>query len=219
MFREAAAAESTVFIVDDDVAVRRGLSLLVRSAGLKAQAFESAQAFLEAYRPEQPGCLVLDVRMPGMNGLELQEYLARRQIRVPIIIISGDGDVPVAVRAMKAGAVDFIEKPFSSELFLSRVRQALEQDQIGREQRAQRDDLAQRLALLTPREQEVMVHLVDGESNKVIAARLAISTRTVEIHRAKIMEKLQAKSLSEVVRIAMSSQEVWPAAGAIEKKP
>ncbi len=195
--------KSIVYIVDDDEAVRKALSFVMKSAGLEAKIFASAQAFLESYTPSKSECLVLDVRMPGMSGLELQDVLKKREIHIPVIVITGHGDVPIAVRSMKAGAVDFIEKPFNNKGLLERVEQCLERHVDAWNRQGQQIEYGQRLAQLTQREREVMNELVQGKPNKVVAAKLGISTRTVEAHRAKIMGKLQAKSLSEIVRIAL----------------
>lgn len=189
----------TVFVVDDDVAVRQSLSLLIRSMGLSVESFESAQTFLSACDPERSGCLVLDIRMPGMSGLEMQEELHRRTIDLPVIFITGHGDVAMAVRAMKLGAVDFIEKPFNDQQLLDRINQALEVDRAARAARAERATLASRIELLSPREREVMDRIVAGQANKVIAIELGLSERTVEIHRAKVMTKTGARSLAELV--------------------
>lgn len=195
----SAAPASTVFIVDDDVAVRQSLSLLIRSMSLAVEAFESAQDFLERGDRTRPGCLVLDIRMPGMSGLELQDELSRRGFVLPVIFITGHGDVAMAVRAMKHGAVDFIEKPFNDQLLLERINQALELDRQRRELQAERADIASRMATLSPREREVMGRIVAGQANKVIAIELGLSERTVEIHRAKVMSKTGARSLAELV--------------------
>ncbi|MDX1486814.1 MAG: response regulator, partial [Acidiferrobacterales bacterium] len=192
----ATKTEPTIFVVDDEADIRDSLRLLMRSVGLKTETFASAQEFLGAYDPSRPGCLILDVRMPGMSGPELQEKLRKNEINIPIIIITGHGDVPTAVRTMKAGAIDVIEKPFSDQLLLDRVQQALERDATDRKERAERERIAARLARLTPREREVMEGIVDGKLNKVIAADLGLSTRTVEIHRSRIMEKMQVRSVS-----------------------
>jgi RNA polymerase sigma factor (sigma-70 family) len=198
--------ETTVYIVDDDEAVRDSLRLLLQSVGLRAQTYASAQQFLDAYRPPAPGCLLVDVRMPGMSGLELQERLAEKKIPLPVIIITGHGQIAMAVRAMKAGAVDFIQKPFDNEALLEVIHKTLARAADRQRQQARIADNAARLATLTPREREVMERLVAGKSNKVIAADLGISTRTVEVHRARIMEKLEAKSLADVVRIALAPE-------------
>ena len=195
--------KQSVYIVDDDEGIRKALGLLMKSAGLLAEQYASADAFLQDFNPSKGGCLVVDVRMPGISGLELQKVLANRQISIPVIIMTGHGDVTMAVKAMKAGAADFIEKPFKNQELLDRIQQCLAQSaelQINQEQRAA---AIERVALLTDREREVLNFLVAGKLNKQIAAELDISIRTVEAHRAKIMDKLQAKSLSDVVRIAL----------------
>lgn len=189
----------TVFVVDDDQAVRMSLSLLIRSMGLAVETFESAAAFLGACDPERSGCLVLDIRMPGMSGLEMQEELNRRAIGLPVIFITGHGDVAMAVRAMKSGAVDFIEKPFNDQQLLDRINKALELDRNARAALAEHATLAARIELLSPREREVMERIVAGQANKVIAIELGLSERTVEIHRAKVMTKTGARSLAELV--------------------
>jgi RNA polymerase sigma factor (sigma-70 family) len=195
--------ETTVFIVDDDQAMRASLKWLIESVGMQVETYESAQAFLDAYYPGRAGCLLLDVRMPGMSGLELQAYLARRESRIPVIIITGHGDVSMAVKAMKVGAVDFIEKPFDDEELLNSIRNALQHDEKQRALRAQRADIAARMAELTPREYEVMTMVTDGKSNREIAATLGVSAKTVEVHRARVMDKMRAESLAELVRMAL----------------
>ncbi len=195
-------ADPTVFVVDDDAAVRESLCWLVESAGLNAESYATAQAFLDAYDPRQPGCLVLDVRMPGLSGLDLQEQLAAQGIMLPVIIITGHGEVPMAVRAMKGGAIDFIEKPFSDQLLLDRAREAIAQDAQNRVEQARRAEVAARLALLTPREREVMEMVVSGKANKQVGASLGISQKTVEAHRAQVMRKTRADSLAELVQLA-----------------
>jgi FixJ family two-component response regulator len=193
-----------VFIVDDDDAVRRFLSGLIQSINLRVSAHASAQDFLDAYEPGCPGCLLLDVRMPGMSGLELQRELAERSINLPVIILTGHGDVPVAVQAMKAGAVDFIEKPFNNELLLDRIQMAVVQSVRAESVRAERNEMLKRLELLTLRERQVFDLVVAGEVNKVIAHRLTISEKTVEIHRANVMRKMDARSLAALVQMAVS---------------
>lgn len=194
------SAAPTVFIIDDDQAVRDAISLLLRADGLAVATFASAAAFLESTAVQQPGCLVLDVRMPGMSGLDLQKQLRARGCRIPILFVTGHGDVPMAIRAMKAGAFDFLEKPFQGEMLLERVREALALDARQRARQARRAEAAARLALLSPREWEVLDRVAAGQYNKVIAAELGISLSTVEIHRKRIMEKLQAESLSDLIR-------------------
>jgi two-component system response regulator FixJ len=193
-----------VFVVDDDDAVRDSLSLLLETSGHRVRAFGSAQNLLDALTPEAHGCIIADVRMPGMDGLELQERLAARRIGLPVIIMTGHGDVPIAVRAMKAGAVDFIEKPFAEEPLLETVRLALVQSQRDR-RRSGEPSAEERLAQLTTREREVLEAMVAGHPNKVIAHLLQISPRTVEIHRARVMEKTGARSLSHLVRVALQA--------------
>lgn len=195
--------DATVFVVDDDQAMRTSLQWLIESTGMSVQTFDSADAFLANYYPGRAGCLLLDVRMPGMSGLELQAYLAREGYRLPVILITGHGDVAMAVRAMKAGAVDFIEKPFHDEDLLRSIRNALEYDQKTRASRSAKAEVAMRLAELTPREHEVMGMVTDGKSNKEIAAALGVSAKTVEAHRARVMEKMRADSLAELVRMAL----------------
>ena len=196
--------EPTVFIVDDDDAVRRFLSGLVQSIDLRVEVHASAQDFLDTYEPSCPGCLLLDVRMPGMSGLELQRELAGHSIDLPVIILTGHGNVPVAVQAMKAGAVDFIEKPFNNELLLDRIQTAVAQSVRADTGQAKRKEIMGRVALLTPRERQVFDLVVAGESNKGVARRLSISEKTVEIHRANVMKKMRAKSLASLVRMAAS---------------
>jgi two-component system, LuxR family, response regulator FixJ len=197
--------EPIVFVVDDDPAMRQSMRWLIESVNLAVETYATAQDFLAAYDPSRPGCLVLDVRMPGMSGLDLQEELNRRQIYVPIIIITGYAEVPTAVRALKGGALDFIEKPFSDQLLLDRIQQAIASDRQTRERNATRAALAARVAQLTPREREVMQLVVAGSSNREIAAELGLSVKTVEVHRARVMEKMKVDSLAELVRLGLSA--------------
>jgi two-component system response regulator FixJ len=190
----------TVFIVDDDPAVRDAISLLLRTDELAVATFASAAAFLESTAVQQPGCLVLDVRMPGMSGLDLQKRLRARGCHTPILFVTGHGDVPMAIRAMKGGAFDFLEKPFQGETLLQRVREALALDARQRGRQARRAEAAARLALLSPREREVLDRVAAGQYNKVIAFELGISLSTVEIHRKRVMEKLEAESLSDLIQ-------------------
>ena len=194
-------SKPTVFVVDDDSAVRHSLRWLLESAGLLVETYETAQAFLHAFQPKRPGCLVLDVRMPGLSGLDLQEQLHAQHITLPIIIITGHGDVSMAVRAMKGGAIDFIEKPFSEQLLLDRIHQAIALDAEQRIKHAQHTVIQEKIAHLTPREREVMEFVVDGKANKQIAALLERSQKTIEIHRANVMRKMEVDSLAELVRI------------------
>jgi FixJ family two-component response regulator len=191
----------TVFIVDDDEAVRHSLRLLIRSLGLAAVALGSAQEFLDHYHPSQPGCLVLDVRMPQMSGLELQEVLNLRGAVIPVIFITGHGDVPMAVEAMQAGAFDFLPKPFRDQDLIERIQRALARDSSNRAVLNERSVIRKRLQSLTPRELEVLARVNNGVPNKLIAAELGVSQRTVEIHRARVMEKMGAATLAHLVRM------------------
>ncbi|MBV5275194.1 MAG: response regulator transcription factor [Lamprocystis purpurea] len=193
----------TVFVVDDDQAMRTSLQWLIESTGMQVKTFESADAFLSNFYPERAGCLLLDVRMPGMSGLELQSYLAREGYHLPVIIITGHGDVGMAVKAMRAGAMDFIEKPFHDEDLLRSIQRALEVDQRQRLSRAARADILARVADLTPREHEVMGMVTDGKANREIAVALGVTPKTVEAHRARVMEKMRAESLAELVRMVL----------------
>ena len=195
--------DPTVFVVDDDDAVRRFLSGLIASVGLNVETYASAQEFLDAYERGRAGCLVLDIRMPGMSGLELQKELVERNIQIPVIILTGHGDVQIAVQTMKAGAFDFIEKPFNNELLLDRIQKAMAQQVDVTADRVKRDDIADRISLLTPRERQIMDMVANGEMNKMIAHRLSISEKTVEIHRSRVMEKMQARSLADLVRMVV----------------
>jgi RNA polymerase sigma factor (sigma-70 family) len=197
--------DPTVFVVDDDPAMRQSLRWLIESVNVAVETYATAQDFLAAYDPNRPGCLVLDVRMPGMGGLDLQAELARREIEVPVIIITGYAEVPTAVRALKSGALDFIEKPFSDQLLLDRIQQAIASDRQARVRRHERAALAARVAQLTPREREVMQLVVAGSSNREIAAELGLSVKTVEVHRARVMEKMKVDSLADLVRIVLSA--------------
>jgi two-component system response regulator FixJ len=198
----------TIFVVDDDSAVRDALKLLLRSVGHAVETYGSAQEFLDAYSEDRPGCLVLDIRMPGMSGLELQQRLNEKHSILPIIFITGHGDVPMAVEAMQAGAVDFIQKPFRDQDLIDRINQALEKDSSNRAALGERNDIRRRLETLTPREREVLDLVVHGKANKVIAGDLKLSQRTVEIHRARVMEKMQASSLAHLVRMVLEVGQV-----------
>jgi len=193
----------TVFVVDDDQAMRSSLKWLIESIGMQVKTYGSADEFLSGYFPGQAGCLLLDVRMPGMSGLDLQAHLAREDSRLPVIIITGHGDVSMAVKAMKSGAVDFIEKPFHDEELLTSIRNALEFDEKRRALQSRRAEIAVRLAELTPREHEVMEMVTEGRANKEIATVLGVSAKTVEAHRARVMDKMGAGSLAELVRMAL----------------
>ncbi len=197
--------ESTVFVVEDDAAVRDAVCFFLSSVNLEVASFDSAEAFLDAYQADRPGCLVADLCMTGMSGLELQETLAGKGFDIPVIIITGHGDVPIAVRAMKAGAFNFIEKPFEEEVLLESVRLALEAARRESRQQGTRAESQRRLARLSPRERDVMELVIDGHPNKIIASRLGISPRTVEIYRARVMQKTGACSLPELVRLVIAA--------------
>ena len=193
----------TVFVVDDDESVRSSLRFLLRSAALESHAFGSAPEFLAAYDPGQPGCLVLDVRMPGMSGLELQQELNLRGAIIPVIFITGHGDIPMAVDAIQHGAHDFLQKPFRDEDLIERVRRALAKDAKARAALEEHKAIRERLDSLTPREREVLALMAHGKPNKIMAHELGVSQRTIEIHRARVMEKSGASSLAELVRMLM----------------
>ncbi len=195
----------TVFIVDDDAAIRFAMAALMESVNLEHEIFGSADEFLEEVADHRPGCLVLDIRMPGLGGLELQEELIKQDNSLPIIFITGHGDVPMAVEAMQKGAVDFIQKPFRDQELLDRIREALATDKERREAQQQHAEITDRMEKLTKREREVFDLVVTGKPNKVIAYELGVSQRTVEIHRARVMEKMQARSLADLVKMHMTS--------------
>jgi FixJ family two-component response regulator len=195
--------ESTVYVVDDDEAVRASLRLLLKSLAIPAITHGSGAEFLAQYEPEHPGCIILDVRMPGMSGLELQEELNRRGAVIPIIFITGHGDVPMAVEAMHHGAIDFLQKPFSDKDLTDRIHEALSIDLRNRALLGEKDMIRARLAALTPREIQVLRLVTLGKSNKAIAGDLDLSQRTVELHRAHLMEKMGASSLAHLVRMTM----------------
>jgi len=197
--------QPSISIVDDDAAARSSLRLLLKSLGLAATAYDSAAAFLASLDPAQPGCLLLDIRMPGMSGLELQEELNRRGSLAPIIFITGHGDVPMAVEAMQHGAFDFLQKPFRDQELLDRVQRALARDRDLRAQLREHEAVRQRLDSLTDREHDVLELVTGGAPNKIIAHKLGISQRTVEIHRARVMEKMSADSLAQLVHMTMTA--------------
>ena len=197
--------DSEVLIVDDDAAVRDSLRALLESSAFSVREFESAKALLQTPELGRSACVIADIRMPDMDGLALQEELIKRQVGVPVIIVTGHGDVPLAVRAMKAGAVDFIEKPFDEQLILDSVGRAIALSKETRSQASYSHAAETRIAALTARERQVLEHLVAGRANKVIAHELDISPRTVEIHRAHLMEKMEARSLSDLIRLALAA--------------
>ena len=192
---------ATVFIVDDDPAVLTSLSRLLRSSGLNVVTFGSPQAFLDQHDPQAPGCLVLDVAMPGLNGLELQEVLTNIGSIIPIIFLTGHGSVPASVQAMKRGALDFLAKPVDEKDLLEAIHIALEKDRIARQARAEIDEIHERLETLTPREREVLTHLVSGQLNKQIAYDLGTVEKTIKVHRSRVMEKMKVNSMAELARL------------------
>jgi FixJ family two-component response regulator len=193
--------DETVYIVDDEETVRRSVSRLVRSVGLNAETFGSAQAFLDHGRPDGPACLVLDVRLPGLSGLDLQSALGPVQHRVPIIFITGRGNIPMSVRAMKGGALDFLRKPVESQELLDAIQRALARSREGLAQEAERARIERRVANLTPREREVLALVVTGMLNKQIAAELGAAEKTVKVHRGRVMKKMEADSVADLVRM------------------
>jgi two-component system response regulator FixJ len=197
-------AESPILIVDDDADVRDSLRALLESSGFVVRDHDSAAGVLADPAIGAALCLIADIRMPGMDGLQLQEELNRRRIQVPVVVVTGHGDVPLAVRAMKAGAIDFLEKPFDEELLLAAVRRARAAAEQSRSEAEPGDQAARLIERLTPRERDVLKHLVAGHPNKIIAYELSISPRTVEIHRAHVMDKMQARSLSDLIRAALA---------------
>jgi FixJ family two-component response regulator len=201
---ELTAATATVFAVDDDPSVLRALTRLISAASLEARAYPSPAAFLQSHDPAIPGCLVLNLALPGLDGLELQQALADSDCKRPIVFITGRGDIPTSVRAMKSGAVDFLTKPVNDRDLLAAVHHAIERDRVAREAQVEMGALKQRLASLTPREREVLVHVVAGRLNKQIAADLGTVEKTInnKVHRVQIMEKMEVRSLADLVRIA-----------------
>jgi two-component system, LuxR family, response regulator FixJ len=194
----------TIYVVDDDDGMRRALDTLLSTVGYKTAVFSRPKEFLAGFRADSPGCLVLDIRMPDMSGLEVQQHLNRMGSTVPVIFITGHGDVPMAVQAMKEGAFEFIQKPFRDQDLLDRINHALKQDAENRSVVARRSEVLQRLESLTPRERQVMDLVVEGAANKVIAIDLNLSEQTVEIHRAKVMEKMGARSVAHLVKLHLT---------------
>jgi len=193
---------ATVYVIDDDASMREALEDLVRSVGLDVRLFASPREFLEIQRPDTPGCLVLDVRLPGMSGLAFQQELAKSGAALPVIFLTGHGDIPMSVRAMKAGAIEFLTKPFHDQDLLDAIHTAIERDRSTRREGAVVTDLTERYATLTEREREIMALVVNGRANKQIAAELSVSEMTVKVHRGQIMRKMRARSLPELVRMA-----------------
>jgi len=196
----------TIFVVDDEFAIRDSLTQLIESTGLKVQSYDSARTFLEHYDPTQPGCLLLDMRMPHMSGLELQDELVKRNSDIPIVFLSGHADIPVSSKAFRAGAVEFLEKPFDVEVLLERINEMVEQLVVTWPEVKKKRDIFEKYAHLTPREKEIFMLIVNNHSNKQIAKILGISNRTVDIHRAHIMEKMQADSLNTLIIMAMKAE-------------
>jgi len=196
------AEKPTIYVVDDDADVRASLEDLLQTAGLRSQAFERAEDFLAAARLDGPSCLILDVSLPGMNGLEFQEQLAKAGLHIPIVFITAHGDIPMTVRAMKSGALEFLTKPFDDEQLLNAIQQALIRDHMVRQQDRELAAVRKRFGLLTPRERQTMSLVVSGMLNKQIAAELSVSEITIKVHRARVMQKMQAESLADLVRMA-----------------
>ena len=200
--------QQTVYVVEDDEAVRDSLELLLKSDSKPVKTYESANAFLKDYSDKMAGCIVLDIRMPGMDGMELQKKLNDKHSILPIIFVTGHGDVPMAVDAMKEGAVDFIQKPYREEALLEKIEAALEQDQEQRKSLDEKQEIIRRVKSLTPREREIMDRMIAGQANKVIAIELEISQRTVEIHRSRVMHKMGTHSLAHLVRMVLSVKDL-----------
>ncbi|MFN2361199.1 MAG: response regulator FixJ [Marinobacter sp.] len=200
--------QQTVYVVEDDEAVRDSLELLLKSDGKPVSTYDNANAFLKDYSDKMAGCIVLDIRMPGMDGMELQKKLNEKHSILPIIFVTGHGDVPMAVDAMKEGAVDFIQKPYREEALLQKIEAALEQDREQRKTLGEKQEILRRVKSLTPREHEIMDRMIAGQANKVIAIELEISQRTVEIHRSRVMHKMGTHSLAHLVRMVLSVKDL-----------
>ena len=200
--------QQTVYVVEDDEAVRDSLELLLKSDGKPVKTYDNANAFLKDYSEKMAGCIVLDIRMPGMDGMELQKKLNEKHFILPIIFVTGHGDVPMAVDAMKEGAVDFIQKPYREEALLQKIEAALEQDKEQRKTLGEKQEILRRVKSLTPREHEIMDRMIAGQANKVIAIELEISQRTVEIHRSRVMHKMGTHSLAHLVRMVLSVKDL-----------
>lgn len=198
--------DAVIFVVDDDQAMRESLEFLLASAGLEVESFASAREFLDGYKPGRSGCLLVDVRMPGMSGLALQEALSERGVRLPVIFMTAHADVPMAVRAMRGGALDFIEKPFDDGALLERLHRALELEAAERREVFERRRIEARLSSLSPREREVLELVVEGLRNKQIASRLNLSIKTIELHRSRLMEKMEAGNVADLVRMATQAR-------------
>jgi FixJ family two-component response regulator len=196
----------TVFLVDDDAQMREAIHMLLQSVGLPIKTYGTAQEFLNQFDPEAVGCLVLDIRLPGMSGLELQQRLRELNADLPVILLSGHADVPMAVRGIKAGAIDFLEKPFNDQVLLDRIQQGVEEHLQRRKRREAQREVTTRMETLTPREREVMELLVSGMSNKSIAAQLHISRKTLDIHRGKVLQKMEAETVADLVRLVLQSR-------------
>ena len=206
MASENAAVQRVVHVIDDDEGLRESLAFLLRSAKLEVRSFDSAKAFLDVLPDAAPGCVITDVRMPEMSGIELLRRLKELKVDVPVIVITGHGDIALAVEAMKTGATDFFEKPFDDDLLVASVRAALRQQEDQTKRTAERTEIEHRIATLSPREKDVLTGLIEGRANKQIAFDLGISPRTVEIYRANLMNKMQANSLSDLVRMALLAE-------------
>jgi two-component system, LuxR family, response regulator FixJ len=209
-------AQQTVFIVDDEAAIRKSLQLLIEMLGVSVRTFPSAARYLDAYQPGDAGCLILDLRMPGMNGLDLQQELIRRGFDMPLIVLTGFGDVPAVIRALKSGAFEFLEKPVDDDVLLDHVRRALAWDAQQRRQRSEHDTVRERIERLTLREREVLGLVVEGLSSKEIGHRLRVSCKTVEAHRARIMKKMETESVVDLVRVVVAVESKAAGRGAID---